>query len=53
MFQACAEACTCDHMPHMLKPVFSSTILHGSSNEPEEYLEPSQTSTCGGAFLQK
>ena len=27
------------------KKLFSGTILHGASNEPEAYLEPSQTST--------
>ena len=26
------------------KKLFSSAILHGASNEPEVYLEPSQTS---------
>ena len=25
--------------------LFSGTILHGASNEPEAYLEPSQTLT--------
>ena len=25
--------------------LFSGAILHGASNEPEAYLEPSQTST--------
>ena len=33
--------------------LFSSTILHGSSNEVEAYLEPSQTFMYEGAFLQK
>ena len=33
--------------------LFSSAILRGSSNEPEAFLEPSQTSTYEGALLQK
>ena len=33
--------------------LFSGAILHGTSNEPEAYLEPSQTSRQEGAFLQK
>ena len=34
--------------------LFSCAISHGSSNEPEAYLEPSQTSTTyKGVFVQK
>ena len=33
--------------------LFSGAILHCASNEPEAYLEASQTSTYEGAFLQK
>ena len=33
--------------------LFNGAISHDASNEPEAYLEPSQTSTYEGAFLQK
>ena len=36
MFQACAEACACDHTPHMLKPeIMKNCVIYIPLTKPK------------------